>query len=517
MMAAGGEQMPHDFENVPDASGNLSEQPNEFLKRATQAYAAGDAVLAMHLYLAAFEQAYATGMPSAHDAVVDGLREAWELACKLKERSIAEYVFSKLEPYLSQDEIKECGERLQNLALGKLEEIGIHAGDIEEITNAIAQEVFGLESASDFNIRSIKPFDLTLPPMKEFDVQPKAQSDSKEVDASSACAACGPDNAQKDDEIADAVSDFLASGERLTYKNLVGYDDAIRVMRSLGVGMGEDPEHIKLVEMLNARHGLSAAPAPDSLLMRSPAREDASRFMEATLGELGVPGIRMHVEESWQGAVMLCLSAQKSKDFTFDGRLGRFEGRGALLLEDIDLWEFPQPQEPEDGLSAFMLAQMSRGAREAVNLIRTAVEDPNVYVLATASSEGPIEPFLLEILGPLTEVDIAYPTAGERAALWIDLAKKHPSIRGVNRVSLVRFSANLARFDICMAARDAIEDAYKQGLRAGRYTPVHPYDLFEKLAAYQPLDSKEYAELEEAMIRDFSRGLNSDDPLFEGR
>ena len=128
-----------------------------------------------------------------------------------------------------------------------------------------------------------------------------------------------------------------------------------------------------------------------------------------------------------------------------------------------------------------------------------------------------IEPFLLEILGPLTEVDIAYPTPGERAALWIDLAKKHPSIRGVNRISLVRFSANLARFDICMAARDAIEDAYKQGLRAGKYTPVHPYDLFEKLAAYQPLDSREYAELEEAMIRDFSRGLNSDDPLFEGR
>lgn len=269
--------------------------------------------------------------------------------------------------------------------------------------------------------------------------------------------------------------------------------------------------------MLNARHGLPAAPAPDSLLMRSPAREDAARFMEATLGELGVPGIRMHVEESWQGAIMLCLSAQKSKEFTFDTRTGRFEGRGALLLEDIDLWEFPQPQEPEDGLSAFMLAQMSRGAREAVNLIRTAVDDPNVYVLATASSEGPIEPFLLEILGPLTEVDIAYPTPGERAALWIDLAKKHPSIRGVNRISLVRFSANLARFDICMAARDAIEDAYKQGLRAGKYTPVHPYDLFEKLAAYQPLDSREYAELEEAMIRDFSRGLNSDDPLFEGR
>ena len=505
--------MSHDFENAPDMSGNRQEQPDDYLQRATQAYTAGDDVLAMHLYLAAFEQATVAGMPSAHDAVVDGLREAWSLACKLKERSIAEYVFSKLEPYLTQVEIKECGEKLQDLALGKLEEIGIRAGDIEEITNAIAHEVLGIDDPSSLHIESIRPFELTIPPRKDAQTPPAAQSPA----GAPACPACGFDGNSDAADASDDLPDFRMAEERLTYKNLVGYDDAIKVMRTLGVGMGDDPVHRELVEMLNARHGLPAAPAPDSLLMRSPAREDACRFMEATLGELGVPGIRMHVEESWQGTVMLCLSAQKSKDFTFDARLGRFEGRGALLLEDIDLWEFPQPQEPEDGLSAFMLAQMSRGAREAVNLIRTAVDDPNVYVLATASSEGPIEPFLLEILGPLTEVDIAYPTPGERAALWIDLAKKHPSIRGVNRVSLVRFSANLARFDICMATRDAIEDAYKQGLRAGRYTPVHPYDLFEKLAAYQPLDSKEYAELEEAMIRDFSRGLNPDDPMLEGR
>lgn len=509
--------MSPDFENAPDMSENRHEQQNDYLQRAAQAYAAGDDVLAVHLYLAAFEQSSAAGIPAVHDAVVDGLKEAWSLACKLRERSIAEYVFSKLEPYLSQTEIQECGEKLQDLALDKLEEIGIHASDIEQITHAIAHEVLGVDDDSSLRIQSIRPFEFVIPSLSRLEEQSAEQDAAHDADSATGDDPSARSGASEPDAKLDDLSGFLTNEEPLSYKNLVGFDDAVRVMRTLGVGMGDDPEHQSLVKMLNACHGLSAAPAPDSLLMRSPAREDAARFMEATLGELGVPGIRMHVEESWQGAIMLCLSAQKSKEFTFNPRTGSFEGRGALLLEDIDLWEFPQPQEPEDGLSAFMIAQMSRGAREAVNLVRTAVDDPNVYVLATASSAGPIEPFLLDILGPLTEVDIAYPTPGERAALWIDLAKKHPSIRGVNRISLVRLSANLARFDICMAARDAIEDAYKQGLRAGKYTPVHPYDLFEKLAAYQPLDSKEYAELEEAMIRDFRRDLNSDDPLFEGR
>ena len=51
-------------------------------------------------------------------------------------------------------------------------------------------------------------------------------------------------------------------------------------------------------------------PMVDCLLFCSDAREDASRFMLATVGELGLPAIRMRMEETFQGVPMLCVSAQ---------------------------------------------------------------------------------------------------------------------------------------------------------------------------------------------------------------
>ena len=40
------------------------------------------------------------------------------------------------------------------------------------------------------------------------------------------------------------------------------------------------------------------------------------------------------------------------------------------------------------------------------------------------------------------------------------------------------------------------------------YLPVSVQNLFEKLAAYQPLDSREYHELEERVVDDFRGGLD---------
>ena len=45
---------------------------------------------------------------------------------------------------------------------------------------------------------------------------------------------------------------MLAPIEHLTYKELVGYDEAVRSVRSLGLGMQKDPEFQQLVRQLNA-------------------------------------------------------------------------------------------------------------------------------------------------------------------------------------------------------------------------------------------------------------------------
>ena len=140
-----------------------------------------------------------------------------------------------------------------------------------------------------------------------------------------------------------------------------------------------------------------------------------------------------------------------------------FAGPGILVLEDLDLWGAPVIDAADD-MAGFFMAAMSRGAREAVNLIRQAVENPDVYVLASASSLEAIDPFFTELLFPLTCVDIDYPTAEERADIWMDIARDHPSIRSVSRDELVRLSANLPRYDIYMAAREAIEEATSRAL-----------------------------------------------------
>ena len=90
----------------------------------------------------------------------------------------------------------------------------------------------------------------------------------------------------------------------------------------------------------------------------------------------------------------------------------------------------------------------------------------------------------------------------------MDLARAHPSLRALNREELVRLSANMPRYDLYMAVREALEEAYKQGLVERRYQPVTRENLFDKLAAYQPLDSAEYAALENAVISDFAAGLD---------
>ena len=169
-----------------------------------------------------------------------------------------------------------------------------------------------------------------------------------------------------------------------------------------------------------------------------------------------------------------------------------------------------------DDFGGFVFSSLSRGAREAIGLVRSAVENPDVFVLASAAEAGEIDPFFYDLLEPLSIVDIDYPTPEERVDIWMEIAREHPSLRGVNRVDLVRLSSGMPRYDIYMAAREAIEEAYKASLVARRYVPVTADNLFDKLAAYQPLDSDEYRALEDAVVRDFRRDLDHLDDLLKG-
>lgn len=476
----------------------------DFLEGAKKAKNSGNALLSMYLYMAAFQNSFdASNVPS--ESAIYGLKEAWSIACANKERSLAEYIFEILEPYLSSEEVTECAKQLQGLTFDKLEEFGLSREDLEDMAQAITDD-FLAEDGAVASLEGMMPG--IFPENVSAHILPFPNTNEKKEDDSIVSVA--PDTEIVEDEQKDF---FFLNDEDLNYDNIAGFDSTVRLMRDFGIGMDNDERYQQLVGMLNARHGVSAKPAPDTMLFRSQAREDAFRFISATLGELSLPSVRMHMEENFQGIPVLCVSAN-AVDFPKSRSLKDvFINGGVLVLEDLDLWEPPEPMDvPEDG-NPFLLMHMTRGAREAMNLISSAVENPKVFVLASSSQSGVVDEFFLNILGPMTVIDIDFPNEEERKSIWMDIAKNHPSFRSINKRDLVKYSANLPRIDIYSAAREAVEEAYKIGLVTKKYRPISRENIFEKLAAYQPLDSNEYSKLEEEVIRNFQDDLNHLDDL----
>lgn len=488
--------------NIQHSDNDSSVNSVYFLKKAQEANESGDTLLSVYLYLAAFQKSLQEHISPTKDAL-SGLKEAWTLACDYKARSMSEYIFEILEPYLTSDEISKCADQLQNLAMDKLEEFGLSRNDLDELAQAISEDLsFDLNSNSGLNdfLHSVSvPFN--LPEIEQASVEegPSGASDGAELPVE-------PDEPQPS---------FASEDASLNYSNISGYDGVIKVMQTFGIGCKDDPAFDQLIDMLNARHGLSSKPALDSLLLRAASREDANRFMLATVGELGVPYINMRMEQNLQGMPVLCISTPASTFPTSRSLKDVFNNGGVLVLENIDLWETPTAPE-EDEFNQFFMMQLTRGAREAVGMIRSAVENPDIYVIATSSSDGIIDDFFLELLEPLSLIDIDLPTSEERNTIWMDIAKQHPSFRSISRSDLVSYSENLSRYDIWMASREAIEEAYKAGLSARRYFPVTRENILDKIAAYQPLDSKQYAALEDELIRDFQNDLDHIDDLLEG-
>ena len=385
------------LENIntsPNSRDDGAGTPENYLSRAVAACEAGDARLGLHLYLAAFEQAAEQSDAPSEDAIM-GLKQAWRVACSTKERALAEYIFERLEPYLSDDEVQACVEQLQVLAMERLEGIGLSGDDLMEMTEALSGDFMEM-----------------VGPMM-------------------AAAVHGEDAAMAQAEALAAPSGAAPAGEEasqpvdiFSYDSISGYGAAVARMRSLGVGLAGTPEFDDFVAMLNSRHGLDAMPVVDSLLFCSPAREDASRFMLATVGELGLPAIRMRMEENLQGMPVLCVMAQADNQPQLNAARNAFEGPGVLMLEDLDLWASPMTEGGDD-FGGFVFSSLSRGAREAIGLIRSAVENPDVFVLASAAEAADLTGFDAVAL---TAGQLVYQSGGthltatgaaeEAAAVW---------------------------------------------------------------------------------------------------
>lgn len=519
---------------------NKSNSSDAYLQRAASAVEQGDAVLAIHLYLAAYERALTENIVP-NGAVLQGMAAAWKLALEGKQRSLAEYIFEKLEPFWTDEEVSHHAEELQRMAFAQLEESGVSPDaleDMAEILNDMPDMLCqykefkeGLPSLGSKKAKSEpehreEPADQPAPAAPEHVVaQPMSMPNLANMLGEEGMnmlqntlgqfgvAAVIPANSA-----AKEAADKQAAAPRFNYRSLAGFDRAVAHMNSLGVGKSHDPEFRRFVEMLNFRHGVPGMPGLGTLVFSSPSREDANYFMVATVGELEIPAVRMRLDQNAQGQPVLCVMA--SPDFkarlSSVSRTG-FESPAALILEDLDLWNLPLYEGASyDEYQGILQMQLSRGAREALGLIQAALDSPDVTVMVSAANPEEIEGYFQDMLGVYRRVNIGLPTAEERKAVWRAAQLEHPSLRGLDVLQMVRLSRTLSRFEIYAIANEAVEDAYRKSLAANEFRAVDTVDLISRLSNFQELDSREYHEMEELAVQRFRSETGDFDDLLEG-
>lgn len=499
---------------------NRSNSSLSYLKRAASAVEEGDRVLGIHLYLAAYERALRENIMPGEE-VLEGMSKAWELALSTKQRSLAEYIFEKLEPYWDENEVTRHADELQRLAFDKLEEYGFDRDVIEDMADMVNQDL--MDAAPDFLCHYEQPPASQAQPQAPAP-QPAPQPEpQQQAEAPAAPAPQVPDlSAILPNLPAIKVPAPKAEPEapqpKFDYRSLVGFNDAIAAMGELGVGRQRDPEFARFVQMLNQRHGLPGMPGLGTLVFSSPGREDSNYFMVATVGELNMPAIRMRLDRNAQGQVVLCVMASSDFKSRLSGvpRAG-FESPTAVILEDLDLWDLPVFDEAnaESPMQGLLQMQLSRGAREALALVQTALESPEATVLISAAEPKDIDPFFWELIGPHRVIDIDLPTTEERYAIWREVQSQHPSTRGLDVKMLVELSRSLTRFEIFAIANEAVEDSYRESMRKNRFCAVPTDDIVMRLANFQPLESDEYKRMENLAVENLRRSTSDFDDLLD--
>lgn len=540
------------FGNVPSHDHSFSDS-HDYLERAAYAVESGDQLLGIHLYLAAFEQSLLENIiPS--DETLRGMRAAWDLAVAARQHSLAEYIFEKLKPYVSADELARKADQLQDIALDRLEEFGFSREAIEDMAELINDDLMGLSpdlfcryetdglvspfSSMDFTASSADT-DQAEAPSDAIDEAEEVQARPIEPDHEDRQANSAKDGASEQASEALELPAFPLpnlkgakiahidlSGRKkekkkktepqFDYSQIHGFAGAIDKMGQLGVGRMRDPQFKEFVKMLNFRHGVSRMPQLGTLVFTSPAREDANYFMVATVGEMRVPAVRMRMDHNMQGQSVLCVMAS-SDTVLSQGSLNRFgfEGPAALILEDLDLWDLPWMDMGGGDLSDFLQMQISRGAREAMAFIQSALENPDVTVLVSASNLDALDALFGPMLGLYRVVELEYPSDEERKDIWRSAQAEHPSMRGLDVASMVAFSKGMSRFELYAVITESVEEAYRRSVAKDCFCAVRTDDVLMRLSNFHELDSQEYRDIEAVVMQRFHRSMESIDDLLK--
>ncbi|MCL2883126.1 MAG: hypothetical protein FWF30_01475 [Coriobacteriia bacterium] len=504
-----------------------------FLTAAQEALSAGQARLAIHLYCVAFE--LDSGQQAVASApVIDGMRVAWNLACDLGDRSTAESLLNELEPYNTDEQNARDALRLQGLALGQLEEIGLALGGSEARTEPLPQNPIGSEHGSIMKslIRSADSAAANKQAVQNEKSSSSAQSSDSQPEAvdvraslSQFLEAVFDGGSQSKPEPDEAGKEWS-----LDYDHLVGYANVLERMREFGFFASIDTGRREFAEAMAAVHGVYPLALSKPFIFIGPSPSDVAFFAQATANEIGHPllHIRVELDENGNGSIRMA-GAIRHRLFGGGGDYMDMQTPCTVLLEGLDRLQTIFANDQRSSMREFHYGyQSDQPMRRSVRTdfgayLGELVNRPGVFLIATASNDGPDQTFYLDdlladIIGPYALVAVDEPDLAERQEIFEYLQSEHSSLVGLDVNALAKISQKLSRFSLFAAVQSALEDAFRSSLRTGTYVPVSQLALLTELGVSYPFtDSMEYRLVEEAAAEAWRREIEDDQnqsPLF---
>ena len=465
-------------ENQPFGADGMGPAGEDMLDMAHDMDARGELLPALYLYLASYErigsgeQGQMAG--DGHPAVA-GLRRAFEIASTLGDHNLAAHVLELLEPHLNLQELATAGRQLED-------GMGLHIGtpdaaasELRDIANRITREF--IEAAG---INATVEDDLNS---EDDDL---SEDQGGELEKAHDPEPIGPGSCLLED--------------------LVGYGNEVaRLYEGTYLLSADDGDFVRQMAM---QHGIDSLPPQPPLLFQGPVREDTNRLMLAAAAELKATTLRLRVDENPLAGAVLCVIASNGFDPRRSITVNGFNFPKVLVLEDVDTWAIPQsPHGAYYGEEPEMQAAFTRGAYQAMSYIRMAIANPSVTVFASMSSDPDDDGWVEILLGEVEPFEVGLPDASERDEIWTHLMERHTSLSPLDTFELVQLTQNMCRCDIMDAAHEAVEQAFAQSIKSREYVPVTRSNILEKIAAYQPLGSREYQQIEDSVVEGFLREI----------
>ncbi|MDR2493243.1 MAG: hypothetical protein LBD25_07310, partial [Coriobacteriales bacterium] len=122
----------------------------------------------------------------------------------------------------------------------------------------------------------------------------------------------------------------------------------------------------------------------------------------------------------------------------------------------------------------------------------------------------PLDKPLSELIGTHRVIEVPPPTLAERSEILRNFAREHPSFKEVDFEYLAALTRGIARSQLLKVALSAVEEAYRESLRAGKHKMVSLGEALSHIVSHIDPGSPYREQVENIIVEQFSSELRDD-------